>query len=133
MQYTFSGCLLLHLLQSDAEPRKAYLQMRPYNDTSIQPLIISILLLGRFLASIFSTLSCFPLFSLIPHTTLLSETLSTSLFTDIPFQPIVQCYLNYGLGPVPSHGGLLPGRGLTPKFVFCTIHEHGTPFILTLS
>src|SRR6218665_2094039 len=35
---------------------------------------VSVLLLGRFLASVFSILSCFPSFSLIPHTTLLSET-----------------------------------------------------------
>jgi len=27
----------------------------------------------------------------------------------------------------------LPGRGLTPKFVFCTIREYGTAFMLTLS
>jgi len=27
----------------------------------------------------------------------------------------------------------LPGRGLTPKFVFCTIREYGTAFMLTFS
>jgi len=27
----------------------------------------------------------------------------------------------------------LPGHGLTPKFVFCTIREYGIAFILTLS
>src|SRR6218665_2731222 len=36
--------------------------------------VVSVLPLGRFLASMFSILSCFPPFSLIPHTTLLSET-----------------------------------------------------------
>src|SRR6218665_561896 len=35
---------------------------------------ISVLPLGRFLASIFSTLSCFPPFSLVPHMTILSKT-----------------------------------------------------------
>jgi len=37
-------------------------------------IVISVLPLGRFLASMFSILSCFPPFSLIPHTTFLSET-----------------------------------------------------------
>src|SRR6218665_3003096 len=36
--------------------------------------VVSVLPLGRFLAFMFSILSCFPLFSLIPHKTLLSET-----------------------------------------------------------
>src|SRR6218665_1664848 len=36
--------------------------------------VVSVLPLDRFLASIFSTLSCFPPFSLIPHKTILSET-----------------------------------------------------------
>ena len=36
--------------------------------------VVSVLPLGRFLASMFSILSCFPPYSLIPHTTLLSET-----------------------------------------------------------
>ena len=35
--------------------------------------IVSVLPLGRFLTSIFSTLSCFPPFSLVPHMTILSE------------------------------------------------------------
>src|SRR6218665_619703 len=36
--------------------------------------VVSVLPLGRFLVSMFSILSCFPSFSLNPHTTLLSET-----------------------------------------------------------
>jgi len=37
-------------------------------------IVISVLPLGRFLASIFSTLCCFPPFSSIPHTMILLKT-----------------------------------------------------------
>src|SRR6218665_361814 len=40
----------------------------------VNKFVVSVLPLARFLASMFSILSCFPPFSLIPHTTLLSET-----------------------------------------------------------
>src|SRR6218665_720593 len=49
-------------------------------------LCISILPLGRFLASRFSILSCFPPFSLIPHTMILSN---TYLAYPIVFFPLV--------------------------------------------
>src|SRR6218665_2446168 len=37
-------------------------------------LLVNVLPLGKFLASMFSILYCFPPFSLIPHTAILSET-----------------------------------------------------------
>src|SRR6218665_882314 len=48
--------------------------------------LVSVPPLGRFLASMFSILSCFPIFSLIPHTTLRSETHLAYL---IAFFPLV--------------------------------------------
>src|SRR6218665_1829116 len=42
----------------------------------LEVVVVSVLPLGRFLASIFSTLSCLLPFSLVPHTTILSETRS---------------------------------------------------------
>ena len=39
-------------------------------------IVVNVTPWGRFLASIFSTLSCFLPFSLVPHTTILSETRS---------------------------------------------------------
>src|SRR6218665_4046014 len=44
----------------------------------LEIVVVSVLPSGRFLASIFSTLSCFLPFSLVPHTTILSETRSAS-------------------------------------------------------
>src|SRR6218665_43575 len=46
--------------------------------------VVSVLPLGRFLASIFSTLSCFPPFSLVPHMTILSETHSVYPIVSFP-------------------------------------------------
>src|SRR6218665_573358 len=46
--------------------------------------VVSVLPLGRFLASIFSTLSCFLPFSLVPHTTILSETRSAYPIVSFP-------------------------------------------------
>src|SRR6218665_2567811 len=55
----------------------------PYRPT-IYLLVVSVQSLGRYLASIFSTLSCFPPFSLVPHTTLLSETHSVYPIVSFP-------------------------------------------------
>src|SRR6218665_1661855 len=46
--------------------------------------VVSVLPLGRFLVSIFSTLSCFPPFSLVPHMTILSETRSAYPIVSFP-------------------------------------------------
>src|SRR6218665_3200666 len=46
--------------------------------------VVSVLPLGRFLASVFSTLSCFPPFSLILHTTILLETHSAYPIVSFP-------------------------------------------------
>jgi len=46
--------------------------------------VVSVLPLGRFLASIFSTLSCFPPFSLVLHMTILSETRSAYPVVSFP-------------------------------------------------
>src|SRR6218665_1989584 len=52
----------------------------------LSTVVVSVLPLGRFLASIilFSTLSCFLPFSLVPHTTTLSETRSAYPIVSFP-------------------------------------------------
>src|SRR6218665_3064155 len=50
----------------------------------LEVVVVSVLPLGRFLASIFSTLFCFPPFSLVPHTTILSETRSAYPIVSFP-------------------------------------------------
>src|SRR6218665_2195492 len=54
------------------------------SDVPTLTLVVSVLPLGRFLASIFSTLSCFLPFSLVPHTTILSETRSAYPIVSFP-------------------------------------------------
>src|SRR6218665_516351 len=50
----------------------------------LEVVVVSVLPLGRFLASIFSTLSCFLPFSLVPHKTILSETRTAYLIVSFP-------------------------------------------------
>ena len=45
-----------------------------FENFAVEAFIVSVLLLFRLLVSIFSTLSCFLPFSLIPHMTILSKT-----------------------------------------------------------
>src|SRR6218665_1996988 len=68
--------------------------------------VVSVMLLGRFLASIFSTLSCFPPFSLIPHTTILSKTHST--------YPIVSSPLSFSYHSTLYH---LPQQAFASEYL----------------
>src|SRR6218665_3449859 len=87
-------------------------------------IVVSVLPLGRFLASIFSTLSCFPPFSSVPHMTTLRNSFS-----------IPNRFLPLGLLPIirPHH---LPQKAFAsdymtnPIFLPSQDHLHKTSFFL---
>jgi len=87
--------------------------------------VVSVLLLGRFLASIFSTLSCFPPFSSVPHMTILSET--RSAYPIISF-PLV-FFLSSDLYHLPQQA--FASEYMTdPIFLPSPDHLHKTSFFL---
>src|SRR6218665_2907424 len=81
---TFSR-LVTKVFKGLAEVCEAYLE------------VVSVLPGGRLLAPIFSTLSCFPPFSLVPHTTILSETRSAYPIVSCPLVsfPIIRPSISY--------------------------------------
>src|SRR6218665_2255009 len=92
---------------------------------SFEPIVVSVLPLGRFLASVFSILSCFPPFSLTPHTTLLSE---THLAYPIVFFPLVFFLSSDPLSPPLA--GFHREYMADPVFLPSPDHIHKVSFFL---
>ena len=66
------------IIEKASKMKKTKISPLKASTEAVRPLaVVSVLPWGRFLASIFSTLSCFLPFSLVLHTTILSETEAT--------------------------------------------------------